>query len=105
HAAFELTAIVLAGAAGLRLGHAWVAPGHLPRGEALRAAAREAVVIVYGVVGMLVVAAGVEAFWSSARWVQPSVKFGVGGACWLLVIAYLGWSGRGAPAEGERHAG
>lgn len=94
HAAFELTAIVLAGAAGLRLGHAWIAPGRLTRVQALREAARAAVVVVYGVIGMLVIAAAVEAFWSSARWVAPSVKYGVGAACWALVIAYLARQGR-----------
>jgi uncharacterized membrane protein SpoIIM required for sporulation len=104
HTAFEITAIVLAGAAGLRLGHAWLAPGRLTRLQALRVAAREAVVVVYGVVGLLLIAAAVEAFWSSARWVEPAVKYGVGAACWALVLAYLAWQGRPLPAEGP-HAG
>lgn len=94
HAAFELTAIVLAGAAGLRLGYSWIAPGRHTRLEALRLASRHAVVLVYGVIGLLLVAAAVEAFWSSARWVAPAVKYGVGGACWALVLTYLGWQGR-----------
>jgi len=94
HGAFELTAIVLSGAAGLRLGYAWIAPGRHTRLESLRLAAQQAVVVIYGVVGMLLVAAAIEAFWSSARWVAPGVKYGVGGACWLLVLAYLGWQGR-----------
>jgi uncharacterized membrane protein SpoIIM required for sporulation len=94
HGAFELTAIVLAGAAGLKIGHALLAPGRHTRLEALRRASAEAIVVVYGVIGMLVVAAAVEAFWSSARWVPPEVKYGVGAACWLLVFAYLGLQGR-----------
>ena len=107
HSAFELTAIVLAGAAGLRLGFSWVAPGRHTRLEALRLAARHAVVIVYGVVGLLLIAAAIEAFWSSARWIAPAVKYGVGGACWLLVLAYLGWQGRPRASDeaGEAHAG
>jgi uncharacterized membrane protein SpoIIM required for sporulation len=102
HSAFELTAIVLAGAAGLRLGHSWLAPGRHTRLEALRLAARDAVVVVYGVVGLLLLAAAVEAFWSSARWVAPAVKYGVGGACWALVLAYLGWQGRPRRAAAPR---
>lgn len=94
HAAFELTAIVLAGAAGLRLGYAWVAPGRHTRLESLRLAARHAVVVVYGVIALLLVAAAVEAFWSSARWIVPGVKYGVGAVCWVAVVAYLGWQGR-----------
>lgn len=103
HGAFELTAVVLAGAAGLRLGHALLAPGRHSRLEALRLAAREAVVVVHGVVALLVIAAGVEAFWSSARWVAPPVKYAVAAACWVLVLGYLGWQGR--PARGRRDAG
>ncbi len=96
HGAFELTAIVLAGAAGLRLGHAWLAPGQLTRLEAVKLGAREAIVVIYGVIGMLLVAAAVEAFWSSARWVAPQVKYAVGTVCWILVLAYLRWQGRPA---------
>ena len=94
HGAFELTAIVLAGAAGLRLGYAVLAPGVYTRVQSLKRAALDAVVVVYGVVGMLLIAAAVEAFWSSASWVLPSVKYAVGGACWALVLAYLTWQGR-----------
>jgi len=94
HSAFELTGIVLSGAAGLRLGWAWMAPGRHTRIESLRLAARAAVVVMYGVFGLLLIAAAVEAFWSSARWVSPMVKYGAGAACWVLVIAYLGLQGR-----------
>jgi uncharacterized membrane protein SpoIIM required for sporulation len=104
HAAFELTAIVIAGAAGLRIGYALLAPGRLTRLQALRQAAAAAVLLLYGVVGLLVIAAAVEAFWSSARWVAPEVKYGVGAACWALVIAYLGWQGRPGPGTGSGHA-
>jgi uncharacterized membrane protein SpoIIM required for sporulation len=98
HAAFELTAIVLAGAAGLRLGHALLAPGRRTRVEALRAAAQETAPVMYGAFAMLVIAAALEAFWSSAGWIAPGVKYGVGAACWALVLAYLVLQGRaGAP--------
>ena len=98
HGAFELTAIVLAGAAGLRLGHALLAPGRRTRRAALELAARESAVLVYGVVALLLIAAGLEAFWSSARWVAPAVKFAAGGVCWALVIAYLVGQGRARAA-------
>ncbi|HZE92956.1 MAG TPA: stage II sporulation protein M [Rhizobacter sp.] len=107
HSAFELTAIVLSGAAGLRLGHALLAPERRTRLQALQHAAHDAIVVVYGVIGLLVVAAAVEAFWSSARWVAPGVKYGVGAACWGAVLAYLGWQGRPPhprPAEGAHAA-
>jgi uncharacterized membrane protein SpoIIM required for sporulation len=94
HGAFELTAIVMSGAAGLSLGLALLAPGRLGRVQALRKAAADAVPLIYGVIALLLIAAAVEAFWSSSRWVEPQVKYIVGGVCWLLVLAYLGWQGR-----------
>ena len=96
HSAFELTAIVLAGAAGLRLGHAFLAPGRLTRLQALVVASRESVVIVYGVIAMLLVAAAIEAFWSSASWLPPLVKYGVASLCWASVFGYFLFQGRHA---------
>jgi uncharacterized membrane protein SpoIIM required for sporulation len=96
HAAFELTAIVLAGAAGLRMGHSLLAPGRSTRLQALVIAARESVVIVYGVTAMLLLAAAVEAFWSSAIWLPIPVKYSVAAVCWIAVIGYLTLQGRRA---------
>jgi uncharacterized membrane protein SpoIIM required for sporulation len=95
HAAFELTAIVLSGAAGLRIGHAWVAPGRRTRVQALVHAAREVVVIIYGVLALLFVAAIVEAFWSSGSWIPLPLKYSVAALCWIAVIAWLALQGRG----------
>jgi uncharacterized membrane protein SpoIIM required for sporulation len=96
HSAFELTAIVLSGAAGLRVGHALLAPGRLTRRQALVEATRSSAGILYGVVAMLVVAAGIEAFWSSAQWLAPSVKYAVAALCWAAVLLYLALQGRNA---------
>ncbi|MEO6281357.1 stage II sporulation protein M [Roseateles sp.] len=100
HSAFELTGIVLAGAAGLRLGLGWLAPGRMTRLEALRAAAQAAVPLVYAAFFLLLVAAAFEAFWSSAAWIAPAVKYGVAGLCWALVLTWLLVFGRG----GSPHA-
>ena len=100
HGAFELTAIVLAGASGLALGQALLAPGRRSRLAALQLRARGAIVIVYGMTAMFMIAAGLEAFWSSARWISAEVKFGVGAACWLGIVAYFLFQGRAR--DGER---
>jgi len=94
HSAFELTAIVLAGAAGLRLGHALLIPGRRTRLDSLMSAARRCTVLLYGSTVMLFIAAGIEAFWSSARWLPPGVKYGVAAVCWLGVLGYLVLQGR-----------
>jgi uncharacterized membrane protein SpoIIM required for sporulation len=106
HGAFELTAIVLAGAAGLALGHALLAPGRRTRLAALREAAHGTVPILYGLFAMLMVAAFVEAFWSSARWVPHEIKYGVGATCWILVLGWLSRMGRSRDLpKGGRDAG
>ncbi|TWC25664.1 putative membrane protein SpoIIM required for sporulation [Pseudomonas sp. SJZ085] len=93
HGAFELTAITLAGAAGLQLGWALIAPGRLTRGEALRLAAGKSVSMIGGVMLFLLLAALIEAYWSSST-VTPTVKYTVGALLWLLVISYLLFAGR-----------
>ena len=102
HGAFELSAIVVAGAGGLRLGHALLAPGRLSRVAALKRASGDGAVLIAGAVLMLVVAAAIEAFWSSARWVPPPVKFGAAAACWLGVALYLRRAGRAAGSSDAR---
>jgi uncharacterized membrane protein SpoIIM required for sporulation len=94
HSAFELTAIALCGAAGLRLGAALVAPGRLRRGDSLRAAARAAMPLVVGSALMFVLAAMIEAFWSPRTELPLTVKYGFGIALWLLTLAYFIVMGR-----------
>ena len=100
HGAFELTAIVLAGAAGLRLGAILINPGPWRRADALRVHGRALITVVLGVAAMLFVAALIEGFWSPSG-APPTVKFAVGGFLWLLVFAYLALAGRGAAPAGE----
>jgi uncharacterized membrane protein SpoIIM required for sporulation len=96
HAAFELTAIVLSGAAGLRLGHSIISPGRNTRLQSLVLAARECIPVIYGFVFMLIIAAAIEAFWSSARWLPLPLKYSVAAVCWIAVVAYLTLQGRRA---------
>lgn len=94
HGAFELTAIALAGAAGLQLGWGLIVPGQLTRGESLRLAARKSVQMLCGAMIFLLIAAFIEAYWSSITVIAPWIKYLVGAALWLLVGAYLSLAGR-----------
>jgi len=96
HGPFELTGIVLAGVAGLKLGWAVVAPGRLRRAEALRCAAADGVRLILGMTALLTLAAFIEAFWSANHAIPVEVKYTVGGIGWLLVILYLSRAGRDA---------
>jgi uncharacterized membrane protein SpoIIM required for sporulation len=89
HSAFELTAIVLCGAAGLRMGRAVLLPGRLRRTAALELAAKDTSIIVFGSAVMLVIAAALEAFWSSAAWITPTAKYSGAAACWILVTLFF----------------
>jgi uncharacterized membrane protein SpoIIM required for sporulation len=93
HGPYELTAIAICGAAGLLLGQALLAPGQRTRLAALRANARDAVVLVGGAAVLLVFAAVIEAFWSAGPAPAP-LKHGVGVLGWILVAAYLMLAGR-----------
>jgi uncharacterized membrane protein SpoIIM required for sporulation len=99
HSSFELLAIVLAGAAGFKLGLAIIAPGNSTRKAALMAAARPAVRIMYGAAVMFFAAAFVEAFWSPITEVPFSLKIGVGVAGWVAFLAYFAFAGRGRAAR------
>lgn len=94
HGSFELTAIVFSGAAGLKLGMAIIAPGQLRRLDALRQAGRDAMQIVFGAIVMLVIAAFIEAFWSSSSQIASDIKYAVGASLWLVVISYCTLAGR-----------
>ena len=48
---------------------------------------------------LLVLAAFIEAFWSS-RELAPQIKYGMGAACWALLALYLLFAGR---RQGGRH--
>lgn len=93
HGSFELTAIAVAGAAGLMLGDALIHPGQRSRLESLRVRGLEAVQLAGGAAAMLVLAALIEAFWSPAPY-PAVIKYMVGACLWLVVLAYLMGAGR-----------
>jgi uncharacterized membrane protein SpoIIM required for sporulation len=99
HSALELTAIVLSGAAGFKLGLAVIAPGNLSRKAALIAAAKPAVRIMYGAALMFLGAAFVEAFWSPLTEIPFNVKITAGVAAWVVLLAYLLLAGRSRAAR------
>lgn len=94
HSAMELTAIVLSGAAGFKLGFSLISPGRKSRLRSLRDSAGEAVYMMYGVATMFVIAAFIEAYWSSMSDLPSMVKYVAGAVSWLLLIMYFIFAGR-----------
>lgn len=79
HGLLELTAIFVAGAAGLRIFWAWVAPGRQKRLAALAEEARRLITVALGLVVVLLVAGLVEGFVTPAPW-PDWLRLGVGAA-------------------------
>lgn len=94
HGAFELTGIVLSGTAGLMLARALFAPGRSSRMHALQRAGKEAIVLMIGVFCLLLIAAFVEAFWSSSSSLSPTLKYTAAVLCWSGVTGYFLFMGR-----------
>jgi uncharacterized membrane protein SpoIIM required for sporulation len=94
HTAYELGAIVISGAAGLRLGWSLLATGNLTRLGSLRVAALATVPLVAGAAAMLFVAAVVEAFWSPSS-IPYTVKFVFGGVSLVVVFVFWTFAARG----------
>ena len=97
HGSFELGAIVLAGAAGLSMGWSIVAPGEKTRLESLQCTSSDVLTIVLGAAAMLLVAAGLEGFWSGSS-IPDLVKRIFGAVAFLAIVSYLALAGRGAKA-------
>lgn len=95
HAPFELTAIVIAGGAGLQLGLRLLAPGRMRRIDALIEGGVIGARLCLGVAFMLLVAAFIEAFWSSIAWVPMWGKLSVSAVLWTVVLLWLWRGGRG----------
>jgi len=88
HGVLELFAIWVAGAAGFLLGKALLAPGDLPRGEALVLAGRLAARMIGGVIVLLVLAGLIEGFVSASE-MPLAYRLGVSGASLVFLVLYL----------------
>jgi len=88
HGVLELPSIFLAGGAGLMIATGLLFPGYLPRKESLVRAGTEAVRLLLGSIPILVIAGILEAFVSPTN-LATGLKFGLAGALFVLLLAYL----------------
>ncbi len=109
HGVLELSAVIVAGAAGLAIGWAIVAPGDRPRGVALADEGRRAAAVVLGLMLAFVVAGTIEGFVTPSSlptFARVGVGIAAGSAFWTYVVvlgrraASLGYTG--AMGEHER---
>jgi uncharacterized membrane protein SpoIIM required for sporulation len=100
HGLLELTAVFVAGGAGIRLGWQIVSPGPRPRSVALAEEGRSTLTIALGLIVVLLVSGVVEAF------VTPSglptwARIAIGASVWIGFLVYVVVLGRRAEQEGE----
>lgn len=64
HGTLEISAIIVAGAAGMAMGNGWLFPGTYPRITSFRRGARRGLRIVVGTVPVFIVAGFIESFFT-----------------------------------------
>lgn len=99
HGLLELTAVVIAGAAGLRLGWTLLVPGDRTRVAAMAEEGRRAAALVIGLVLAFLVAGLIEGFVSGSTLSTP-VRVTIGAVVEILFLSYLFVRGRAADALG-----
>jgi uncharacterized membrane protein SpoIIM required for sporulation len=99
HGLLELTSIVIAGGAGLRISWAVVAPGDRTRGAALAEEGLRSVVVVMGLTVCFGVAGFVEAFVTPSA-LPTAMRVGIGVAVEAAFVTYVVVLGRRAAALG-----
>ena len=102
HGLLEISAIIVAGGAGLRLGWALISPGDRPRTVALAEEAQRAASIVIGLVLVFVIAGLIEGFVTPSplpTWARVAIGTAAFAAFWAYVI------GLGPAAAAQGHTG
>lgn len=99
HGLLELTAVVIAGGAGLRLGWALMVPGERTRSEALAEEGQRSVVVVLGLALCFLVAGVIEAFVTPSG-MPTALRIMVGVSVEVAFVSYVWVLGRRAEAAG-----
>lgn len=92
HGVLELSALCIAGGAGVHAGWALVAPGARPRSDALKSAAKDAFGLLAGSLVMLVFAGIIEAYVTPHY--PAEVRLIVAGTTAILFGSYVAFAGR-----------
>jgi uncharacterized membrane protein SpoIIM required for sporulation len=96
HGLIEITAVVVAGGAGLRLGWSIVDPGDRSRGRAFAEEGRASVTIVLGLVFVFTLAGLIEGYVTPSD-LPTSMRVTIGVVVWLAFCAYVVVQGRPRP--------
>ena len=101
HGLLELTAVFLAGAAGMRLGWTVIAPGDRPRAQAIAEQGRAVVSVAIGLTGVLLISGLIEALVTPSPLPTAVVRVGIGVLAEAGFLGYVIYFGRRAVWAGE----
>ena len=99
HGLLELTAVFIAGGAGLRLGWTLIDPGDRTRKTALAEEGRRALVVVLGLVLVFAAAGTIEGFVTGSS-LPTWARVGIGVVGEVTLLSYLAVRGRAAASAG-----
>lgn len=99
HGLLELTAVFVAGGAGLRLFWSWVDPGPLSRSASFARTGRTVVGIALGLVAVLLVSGLIEGFVTPSG-LPTGARIAIGLVAWTAFLVYVFVVGRRAHAGG-----
>jgi uncharacterized membrane protein SpoIIM required for sporulation len=91
HGMLEISAIIIAGGAGLVLGKGIVLPGTFNRMQALRISARSAIKIMIGITPIFILAGLIESFITRLTELNDVIRFIIILSEFILIIAYFFW--------------
>jgi len=100
HGLIELTAVLLAAAAGMRLGWTAIVPGGRPRAQVLAEQARAVISVAIGLIVVLLVAGLIEALVTPSP-LPTAVRIGIGVTAEIAFLSYVLYFGRRAALAGE----
>ncbi|MDR1524520.1 MAG: stage II sporulation protein M [Tannerella sp.] len=88
HGTFEISAIIIAGAAGFALGNGWLFPGTYSRGYAFRQGAKRGLKIITGLIPVFIMAGFIESYLTRHTEYPASVRLTVILLSFLCIIYY-----------------
>ncbi|MDR0893239.1 MAG: stage II sporulation protein M [Mediterranea sp.] len=99
HGTLEISAIIVASAAGLVLGNGWLFPGTYSRGESFRRGAKRGLKIVVGTMPIFILAGFIESFLTRHTHLPDALRLGIILLSLTFVIFYYIY----LPYKNQRH--
>jgi uncharacterized membrane protein SpoIIM required for sporulation len=91
HGTLEISAIIIAGAAGITMGRGLVFPGTYSRSQAFQRSARRGIKLMIGISPIIVMAGFIEGYLTRHTDTSPLVRGAFIAVCLLFVLGYFVW--------------